>query len=198
MPYLFNRRIVHWLDLSRKFITNCAGVAAVEMALATPVLLLLLLGTSEIASTLSTHYRAAQLASTVDDAIARYQTITGADIQGVFDASSIVMGSADFKKNGYIILSAVTTASSTNAPKVAWQCSGGGNFQNVSAIGTIGKAAKLPGNLVIDANDNVIIAEVFYSFKPMFEIIPIEASDIYKFAIFRPRLGALTSVSGGC
>lgn len=179
----------------RQLWADRGAVAAVELALAMPMLVLLFLGSAEMANLLSVHYRAAQMASTVTDAVARYQSITGADIAGLFAASSHVMGSDDFAQKGYVILSSVTTAAAKNTAKVSWQCSGGGSRSRASGLGEVGETVSLPGGLTIDANDNVVVAEVYYQYVPVFDMLPI-GEEIYKTAVFRPRLGALTSAVG--
>ena len=172
------------------------GVAAIELALASPVLLVLLLGTTEIAGFIKVHYQAAQMASTVADAVARYDKVTSADIADILSASSAVMDKADFGTKGYVVLTSAVKVKLTDAPTVAWQCRGGGTTAQASRIGKLKNVATLPGSLVLDADDNVIVAEVFYTYTPMFTLIPIATRIVYKTAVFRPRLGALTTVSG--
>jgi Flp pilus assembly protein TadG len=171
------------------------GVAGIEMAIITPVLVLMLCGGAEIGLYARSHFQASQMASTVADAVSRYEAVTSADISSIFSVSSDVMGSGDFSKNGYVILSSVSRTGG-GAPVVSWQCKGGA-AANTSRIGSLAKTATLPGSLVLDATDNVIVAEVFYQYAPMFpNFIPVE-KQVYKTAIFRPRLGSLTT-SPGC
>jgi hypothetical protein len=79
--------------------------------------------------------------------------------------------------------------------KISWQCHGGGTQARDSRIGEVGDTVSLPGGLTIDADDNVIVAEVYYRYEPVFDMLPI-ADEVYKTAVFRPRLGALTSAAG--
>jgi len=123
--------------------TDCRAVAAVELAFAMPMLVMLFLGSAEVANLLSVHYRSAQMASTVTDAVARYQSITGTDVSGLFSASSHVMGSTDFAEKGYVILSSVTTNASRNVTKISWQCHGGGTQARDSRIGEVGDTVSL-------------------------------------------------------
>jgi hypothetical protein len=173
---------------------NKEGVAGIEMAMITPVLLLMLCGGSEISLYARSHFQASQMASTVADAVSRYEAITSSDIMSIFSVSSEVMGSADFAENGYVILTSVSRTGGAN-PIVAWQCKGGAAVK-ASGIGAVSKAAKLPGNLVLDAADNVIVAEVFYEYTPVFESFVPVPDQLYKTAVFRPRLGSLTSAPG--
>lgn len=178
----------------RRLALNNQGIAAIEMAIITPVLVLMLCGGSEIAVYARSHFQTSQMASTVADAVARYEAVTSADISSIFSVSSEVMGSADFSKKGYVILSSISRTGGAT-PVVSWQCKGGA-LANASRIGTLAKTATLPGNLVLDATDNVIIAEVFYQYTPMFSnFVPVQ-KQLYKTAIFRPRLGSLTAAPG--
>lgn len=181
----------------RSLLRDKAGVVGIEMALVTPVLLVLFCGGGEMALLLRSHFQTSQMASTVADAVARYETLTAADVSGIFSVSSEVMGSADFAEKGYVILSSVSRTSGAN-PVVAWQCKGGA-VVTASRVGAVTKVATLPQNLALDATDNVIIAEVFYQYTPMFTGIAPESMNqqLYKSAVFRPRLGSLTT-SPGC
>jgi Flp pilus assembly protein TadG len=180
--------------MARRLAADRRGVAGIEMAVIAPVLLLLLCGGAEIAMYLRSHFRASQMASTVADAVSRYEAITATDITSIFSASSEIMGAADFGENGYVILSSVSRTSGGN-PTVTWQCKGGTSV-NPSRVGAATKTATLPGNLVLDATDNAIVAEVFYKHTTILnEFISLERQ-IYKTAVFRPRLGSLTTVPG--
>ncbi|KQV80013.1 TadE/TadG family type IV pilus assembly protein [Rhizobium sp. Root1220] len=179
---------------ARQLVARDDGVAGVEMALVTPVLLLLLCGGGEVALYARSNFQAAQTASTVADAVSRYEAVTSVDISSIFTVSGEIMGGRDFSKNGYVILSSISRTSGA-APKVAWQCKGG-TPTNASRVGLVSKAATLPNSLVLDATDNVIVAEVFYQYTPIFDgFVPLNEL-IYKTAVFRPRLGDLTSAPG--
>jgi hypothetical protein len=105
------------------------------------------------------------------------------------------MGTEDFKQNGYVILTSVSRTGGAT-PKVIWQCKGGGHA-TTSKIGAVSKDATPPGGLVLDATDDVIVAEVFYEYTPLFaNAVPGLEKQLYKTAVFRPRLGSLTSAPG--
>ncbi|RDJ05865.1 hypothetical protein B5K06_25225 [Rhizobium grahamii] len=180
---------------SYEFLAEDDGVAGIEMAIITPVLLVLLCARSEICLYGRSHFQASQMASTVADAVSRYEAVTSADITSIFSVSSQVMGTEDFKDNGYVILSSVSRTGGAT-PKVAWQCKGGGHA-STSRIGAVTKDATPPGGLVLDAMDDVIVAEVFYKYSPLFaNAVPGLNDELYKTAVFRPRLGSLTSAPG--
>jgi hypothetical protein len=182
--------------LIRRIGRDSRGIAAVELALVAPLLIGLLCGTVEVTRLVRSHFEAAQMAATVADVIARYETVTDASIQGIFGASSTVMGADDFTSKGRVVLSSVTKAGANDAPVVSWQCLGGGKLAATSSVGRVGGAAQLPADMAIDGGDNVIVAEVFYRYQPIFSLLPIAERTIQKTSVFRPRLGALTTAPG--
>jgi Flp pilus assembly protein TadG len=180
--------------LAYRFIRRNEGIAATEMALIAPVLLTLFLGCAETGLLVRTHFQAAQMASTIADVIARYKSVTSADIASIFAVSAEVMGTRDFDEHGTVVLSSIATDDKGKAT-VAWQCTGG-QLGNASRIGTAGRQASLPGGLVLDKDDNVIIAEVFYRYRPLLGWNAPDVTLAYKTALFRPRLGDLTTAPG--
>jgi len=180
--------------LARRFIGREDGIAAVETALLTPVLLTLFLGCSETWFLIRTHFQAAQMASTTADVVARYKAVTSADVAAIFSVSSQVMGAQDFNDKGTVVLTSIATDDKGKAT-VAWQCTGG-QPGNVSRIGRAGQAAKIPGGLALDKNDNLIVAEVFYKYTPILGWKAPGVTLAYKTALFRPRLGDLTAAPG--
>ena len=78
-------------------------------------------------------------------------------------------------------------------PVVNWQYVGGGSLSRASLIGVVNGNATLPAGLTLNVKDNVIVAEVFYRPTPIFLTESWAATEIYKSAIFKPRLGALTT-----
>lgn len=188
------RRLPSLSALARRFARRRDGIAATELALIAPMLMLLFLGGAEVALLVRTHYQAAQMASTVADVVARYEMVTSADIAAIMGVSAQVMGVASFDPAGTVILSSVATDANA-AATVAWQCIGG-ELGETSRIGAAGKAASLPGSLVLEADDNVIVAEVFYRYTPLLGWFTPETTLVYKTALFRPRLGSLTTAPG--
>ncbi|MGI6854084.1 TadE/TadG family type IV pilus assembly protein [Mesorhizobium sp. 1B3] len=188
------RMLAPLLLLARRFVRREEGVAATEMALITPMLLVLFLGSTETGLLVRMHFQAAHMASTVADVIARYKSVTSADISGIFAVSAEVMGTGDFDENGTVVLSSIATDDKGNAT-VAWQCAGGKLGSN-SRIGTTGKAASLPSGLALGKNDNIIVAEIFYRYTPLLGWTAPGMTLAYKTALFRPRLGDLTTAPG--
>lgn len=180
------------IKLIRRFITACDGMAAAEFALAAPMMFALFLGGSEVSRLLIVNVKAEKAAATVSDVIAQSQTLTLADVNSIMAAAAQVMEPFSFGADGVVIVSSVYK-NGTAAPTVRWQVTGGGTLSHTSQIGTLNATATLPTGFTMNDKDNIIIAEVYYNFTPMFNTGVTPASTIYKTSYFKPRLGVLTT-----
>lgn len=188
--------ILAHLNRSFRKLVHCSkAVAAVEFAIVAPTVIILFCGGAELAFFLHAHYQTAQAASTVADVISRYETLTADNIDALLSVASEVVGDSEFAENGEIILSSVSR-SGGKTPTVVWQCTGGGEYAGTSLVGAIDKNATLPSSLTLADDDNVIVAEVYFDYPSIFGWLPASVTPIYKIAIFRPRLGSLTTVPG--
>ena len=68
---------------------------------------------------------------------------------------------------------------------------GGGNKTTASRIGTQGGAATLPSGFTLATNENTIVAEIYYDYRPVVAPRIVAASTNYKVKFNMPRLGAL-------
>lgn len=177
-----------------------SGLAAVEFALALPIFVALLMGGAEVARYILVHQKVEKLAFSVADVTSQFEILGSGDIGVIMDASAEIMDPYDqFDSNGRIVLSSVFKDPDENNQHLQWQCEGGGTASATShvAVPDSSAAAVLPGSMVLDDGDDVIVAEIFYSYTPMLDWFNFGAgSNIYKTAMFRPRLGALTAVPG--
>jgi len=182
---------------ARRYRSEQGGIAAVEFALVMPILFLLLLGGTEMARFILVHIKAEKMAYSVADVISQYESVTGGDVAMVFDATADLMSPYDaFGANGLVILSSVRKEPDEDDQEVHWQCAGGGSATVASHVGEVDDPATLPGEMKLEDNDNVVVSEVFYTYTPIINWIDIQGVQIYKSAMFRPRLGALTAVPG--
>lgn len=115
---------------------------------------------------------------------------------------------------------AVPDSPSTNPPipTVKWQYCGGGGATltslgitskitpGVKGSTAIGSTANMSGSsspygttgFAMTNNEEVLIGEVYYNYQPIMTNQVIGAKQIYRYATFMPRLGALTSFSSNC
>jgi hypothetical protein len=75
---------------------------------------------------------------------------------------------------------------------VNWQRFGAGGVPGMSHFGTQGTVAILPAGFSLSERENVIAAEIFYTYRPIFPGFFLDERQIYRRAFFKPRLGALT------
>jgi hypothetical protein len=169
------------------------GVAAVEFALSMPIWVTLLLGAADGCYCLMVNEKTDRIAYSVTDIVTQYQVITKANLNDILLASSQLMTPFAFGANGLVIVTSVYQPA-TGAPIIEWQYSGGGTLAKTSAIGITGGTASLPNGLTLNANDNVIISEVYYNFTPMFISANLfHANTIYRVAMYKPRLSPLVT-----
>ncbi len=180
---------------ARRLMRACRGAVATEFAMAMPVIMLIVLGGSEIARYALLHQKLARAAVTMADLVSQAEEISEADIAQLFSAVDPVMSPFRMGADGIVILSSVT-ASGGDPAQVAWQRSGGGTFATAnSGLGPEGGAASLPAGFVVRDGETAIVAEVFYSFAPLFTAGLIPVSTLYQRALFRPRFGSLAAVA---
>lgn len=168
------------------------GAAVIELALTLPLLLLLFFGGFELTRFILITHKLEKAAYTVSDVVAQQTSVTTAQLGQIMSAATEIMEPYAIGNKGTIVLSSVYQSGS-NPPTVQWQYAGGGSLAQSSNIGVIGGNASLPGGLTLNDKDNIIITEVFYTFEPLFPGWEIGPSNLYKYAIFKPRLGALTT-----
>jgi hypothetical protein len=101
-----------------------------------------------------------------------------------------------FTAEGLVYISSVHNPDGTPKPTVSWQCKNDGKLAEDSKVGKAGKDASLPQSFLLDEKDNIIVTEVFYKFTPVFNTALTSPFIVYRTAMFRPRLGALTSAPG--
>lgn len=166
-----------------RFTADSSGVAAVEFAFIAPVLILLWLGGVEVTQALSLDRRLSALAGSVGDLVSRSKMVTEAEIERIFE---IVPGALYPSKAGpaEVVLTALDIDEDGKA-KVAWSRSHGG------------RAAYAPGEDLTDLvdpslltpNTQLIVPEVFYSYKPAVGYVITGSLALEERMFFVPRQG---------
>ncbi len=137
-----------------------AGGALIEAALVFPILLGLFLGVSEFSEAFTVSRRLEAAAHTTADLVARLQTVTSQDLDGVKAMLDETLKPYSVAELGVVVTRVVADAGGAGATVVAWsQARGAG----VSPHAT-GLSLSLPAGLVLP-NTSVIFAEVKYSFR---------------------------------
>lgn len=177
----------------KQFADNTQAIAAVEVALAAPMIMVLCLVGFELSRYTLINQKIEKIAFTIADVTSQNETLTNSQIQDIFEATGHISEPFDFNANGIAFVTSVYLADGNEYPTVNWQRSGGGTASYTSQIGTQGLTATLPNALELNVRDNVIISEVYFRYEPLFSLGLVGASDMYKTTIFKPRLGDLTT-----
>ena len=167
------------------------GVTAVEFALTLPIWIALLIGTTDGAYMMLLAQRIDRISYSVTDIVTQSDTVTTADLDTILLAAGQIMQPFDFGADGIVIITSLYKPQGQPV-KISWQYEGGGSLARGSKIGTVGIPPQVPGGLTLNDNENIIVSEVFYAFKPMFiNAGVLSAGDIYRVAIYKPRLSSL-------
>src|SRR5690606_38696436 len=177
----------------RKAMRNAEGLAYLEFALILPLLLLLVLGGTELSRYLQASQKVDKMNHTIVDLIAQAPTISEPELEQIMQAAQHIMSPYPFTDDGVIIVSCVGY-NDYGQLRVKWQYKGGGNLQRNSAIGTTGNAPQLPEDFSVEERDNVIIAESFYTLDPIINSNYMEPIEFYSTAFYLPRLGELDTL----
>jgi Flp pilus assembly protein TadG len=166
-------------DLAR----DQSGNILVEAALVFPILIGLFLGVSEFSEGFTVSRRLAAAAHTAADLVARYQTVTADDLNGVKAMIDETVKPFSVANLGLVITSVV--ADKDNATTVAWsQALGTG-----ASAHSPGAAITLPAGLTLP-NSSVIFAEIKYQFRSSLSTLIMGSVPLQAEAYQVPRFSA--------
>jgi Flp pilus assembly protein TadG len=188
------KTLAHALMILRRLHRNQQGVAYLEFALALPMLVMMFMGAVEVTRFVIMTEKVEKVAIAVSDLTAQSSTATNTGMSDIVKAAEQIMLPYTFGSGGYVIVSSITKTG-TAAPKVNWQYKGGGTMNKNSLVGSAGSAASLPTGFTMADKENVIITEVFYNYTPLFSGRILKSKLIYKTSFYKPRLGALTTLT---
>lgn len=177
----------------RAFAVDCRGSSLVEFGLILPVILFLLMAGIDVGRLALANLKIYNAAASMADLASRDKTLTAASLNDLFGAAAQIMQPFDIAADGTVIITGVS-ADVDNDPRIFWQSTGGGSLVAGSTVGAVvGDPAVLPAGIAMDAQETIIVAEVFYRFEPLFGI-PISTTTITHSAFYRPRLGTLRAI----
>lgn len=161
-----------------------SGMAAVEFAMSTPLLLMLFLGGGELAHNIIARKKIAEIAMMVadnasrmgDDTVLSNKPISEAEINEVFLGAQIQSGSLNLQTNGRIVLSSLEQ-NGDGGQWIHWQrCYGSVSYTPPDAAGTGATGTSFPGmgpsgsRITASAGDAVMHVTVVYDYRP---IVPV-------------------------
>lgn len=186
----------------RQFLTRLwsdrRGALVAEFAASLPMLLILVMSGFECSRFVLLNQKLDRVTTTVADLVAQEEDITITEINALFDAISPIITPFSFSPGGRMIVTSVVLAPDGVTKTVAWQ-QGYGSLAQASKIGVPNGTATLPAEMTIRTNETILVGEVFYQFTPFFvsnwfSSTPL-AQILYHRAFYRPRFGALTTIS---
>lgn len=161
--------------LVRSFGRDQRGAAAIELGLMLPFLVVLHLAVGEFVQAWQVRTRVAQVAGTISDITAQARSVNDADLTDIFTAGDIILSPHNTGTLGSRLTSMSANASGVVA--VDWTISD--NYR--------GPSVSLPAGFLAP-NESVIVADVVYSYQPMFDLFIPTAFDMRQTAYARPRI----------
>ena len=177
----------------RRFLRDERGVTAVEFALVLPILIVLVLGCFEVPRYVLVVQKITRTSAGVADLIAQADDpVTGNQIQDIFRASRVMMDPYDIVADGKIFITSINNPSGAGV-EITWQRDNSGNAAATSKIGSSGTPA-IPAALMPGSDEEVLAAEVFFNYTPIFSTLIYSGSQLYSVSYTRPRNHNLTTV----
>ena len=172
---------------------NTRAMASVELAMAMPVLMGLLLTGAEVTRYVMLNQKMERTSATVADLVSQAESLTEGDMTNLFQITSLSMDPFPFTTMGQVIVSSVSVFGGA-APTINWQRSFGSG-PGGSTVGSEGGTATLPGGVTLNDGENVIVSEVFYDYQPLLMENVMNQSNLYNYAVYRPRFGTLSGIA---
>lgn len=163
---------------------DVSGAATVELAMATPLLLTLMLGGTEMVNHIVARKRVAELAMMIadnasrmgDDSVLSNKPISEKEINDLFLGAQIQSGQLDLATKGRVVLSSLEQ-NGDGGQWIHWQrCYGAATYAIPNLAGTGATGTSFPGmgpatsRITASAGDAVMYVEVVYDYVP---IVPV-------------------------
>lgn len=167
------------------------GTLAVEMAMATPVLVGLLLSGIEVTRYVLLNQKVERAAATMADLVSQVDVaVTNSMLTNMYDATTYVMSPFDINADGHIVVSSIATSGGSTT--VVWQRSFGAGSGG-SMFGVQGGPATLPPGLIVRDGEDIVATEVFFNYTSVTIKGVLDPVTLHNYAVFRPRFGSLTT-----
>lgn len=165
----------------RAALSDAGGMVAVEFALLIPVMLTMYFGTLETTNAMTAARRVTNVAQTAGDLTAQVTTVTTADMNDIFAASTAILAPFPTNVLNITVSSVVANTSNASNTKVAWsKAYGGATARSTNSQVTLPTGLTTPGS-------SVVMVEVTYNYtSPIASFItgPIAMHEV---AYLKPR-----------
>ncbi|QCI80070.1 pilus assembly protein [Hankyongella ginsenosidimutans] len=168
---------------------NESGMAVVEFALLVPFLSLSVLMTADAALLIMATQKVARTAATMADLTAQSEAGTSeAQMSDALEAARILMQPGNLDEDGRVYVTAVQGGASGIGNFILWQrCTGGLTTEKSQLSNATNRDVELPGGILLDQNQLVIVAEAYLDYTPIFPNAVFKQQTIRQVAVARPR-----------
>jgi Flp pilus assembly protein TadG len=135
---------------ARRWRRDAKGLAAVEFALVSPMLILFYLGGYEASDAVATYRKLADTTVTLADVTTQYTSMSSTDMQSVYNASSLIM--SPYSSSGLSIVVSEITTNAASVATVTWSKGFNGG------VGlTCGRVFTLPAGMTLASTSYIFI-----------------------------------------
>ena len=172
------------LGKARRILAHEDGIAAVEFAMILPVLLVLWIGGVEVTSALSVDRRLNNFASSMGDLVSRSKAISFAQLEDIFDLADAAL----FPYDEAVVSVRVTAVNvlANGSTQVAWSRARTTTAyaKDTNVNDAVPESLRTPAA----TDSQLIMAEVFYTYRPAVGYVITSDIDLEERAYFVPRL----------
>ncbi|MDX2204347.1 MAG: TadE/TadG family type IV pilus assembly protein [Hyphomicrobiaceae bacterium] len=152
--------LAHWRQDQR-------GAAAVEFAFIAPIVTALFIGAVEMSQALTVDRRAAQVATSMADLVARTNaSIAQSDMTDIMKIGGFIMLPYTSAPLETTVRNVTSSPSNATTAKQSWYCTYNTNGSGTNTCACNVTSFTLPSGLV-STNDSVVVAEVRYFYTPL-------------------------------
>lgn len=178
----------------RRFAGGEHGLAAIEFALVVPVMVLLVLGCFEVPRYVLIYQKMARASAGVADLVAQAdEPLLKNQLDDIFIAGRTMMEPYDLAANGRMIVSSINNPGGAGVT-ITWQRPSG-TVTTASKLGGAGAnpSGAMPAGLPPGSNEEVLAAEVYFNYVPIFQTLIYSGKQLYIISYTRPRNHNLTT-----
>ncbi|MGJ4946606.1 TadE/TadG family type IV pilus assembly protein [Bradyrhizobium sp. HKCCYLS1011] len=152
----------------RDFRTDVRAVAATEFAIVLPFMLVLFLGGVEFGNGLAINVKVSETSHSVADMVAQNTQVAGTRMQAILGAATAIMAPyPTTDSNGSLMTVTVSEVSTDSNGNATVQWSESTSSTGSRPVGqTMTLSAFTSNTTPVNANISLILAEVFYTYKP--------------------------------
>jgi Flp pilus assembly protein TadG len=152
----------HLANIFRRFAASTRGVAAIEFAMIMPVLVIMFLASFDGGRAIAAYMKVRAATYALASITNQYSTIQSSDMTTIVGAAATVMAPYATTSGNPVITISQITISSKGAATISWSYSQGGTAR------AQGSSITLPATALDTNNTYLILAEVSYTFTPLF------------------------------